>query len=165
MLGVPGTGQPSPRPLKDPTMKLKVNRIHRRAWLPEYATDGSACMDLRCVEYGDVPARGSFTFSTGLVVEVPEGHAMLIFSRSGHGFNQNMRLANCVGVIDSDYRGEVKVKITNDSATQFTFEPCDRIAQAMIVPLPKVEVFEVFDLEELTKTARGAGGFGSTGNS
>lgn len=142
-------------------MQLKVNRIHHRARLPEYATDGSACLDLRCVEYADVAPLDSHVFRTGLVVEVPEGHVMLIFSRSGHGFKNGVRLSNCVGVIDSDYRGEVMVKLHNDSRTTFGFEPCDRIAQAMIVPIPRVDIVETY---ELTETARGDGGFGSTGN-
>ncbi len=142
-------------------MKLKLQRIHRRARLPEYATEGAACFDLHCVEYGDVPFLGSTTFRTGLIVEVPEGHVMLIFSRSGHGFKHDLRLSNCVGVIDSDYRGEVAVKIANDSRTTFSFEPGDRIAQAMIVQIPRVEIVEA---DTLTETARGAAGFGSTGN-
>jgi dUTP pyrophosphatase len=142
-------------------MKLKVQRIHHRARLPEYASDGAACLDIRCVGYGDVPPLGTAVFSTGLRVEVPEGYALLLFSRSGHGFKNDIRLANCVGVIDSDYRGEVKVKLSNDSRTTYSFEPCDRIAQAMLVQIPKVDVEEV---EELTETERGAGGFGSTGN-
>jgi dUTP pyrophosphatase len=142
-------------------MKLKVQRIHHRAKLPEYATDGAAALDLRCVDHGDVPPRGCNVFHTGLLFEVPPGHVMLIFSRSGHGFKNDLRLANCVGVIDSDYRGEVKVKLTNDSPIAFGFEPGDRIAQAIVVPIPAIEIQEV---EELTATTRGEGGFGSTGN-
>ncbi len=90
---------------------------------------------------------------------------MLIFSRSGHGFNHNARLANCVGVIDSDYRGEVLVKLSMDDEfcdpeTELYIRPGDRIAQAMLVQVPRCE-FEV--VEQLTITERGAGGFGSTG--
>lgn len=85
---------------------------------------------------------------------------MLIFSRSGHGFNYGARLANCVGVIDSDYRGEVKVKITCDESRGIVMERGARIAQAMIVPVPRVHFDEV---AELSPTERGTGGFGSTG--
>ena len=85
---------------------------------------------------------------------------MLVFSRSGHGFKNSITLVNCVGVIDSDYRGELMVKLRNDSALRFSFEPGDRIAQAMIVQLPSVQFVAV---EELSDTQRGAGGFGSTG--
>jgi dUTP pyrophosphatase len=142
-------------------MKLKVQRIHRRASLPEYKTAGAACLDIRTIEHGEVESRAGHVFRTGLQVEVPAGYVLLIFSRSGHGFNNDLRLANCVGVIDSDYRGEILVKLTNDSPIAFGFEPGDRIAQAMLVQIPRVEIEESSDLSE---TERGDGGFGSTGN-
>ena len=85
---------------------------------------------------------------------------MLIYSRSGHGFKNDVRLANCVGVIDADYRGELMVKLTGDTYGQLTIKPGDRIAQAMLVPVMKVHFKEV---QELSETVRGAGGFGSTG--
>ena len=89
---------------------------------------------------------------------------MLVFSRSGHGFNHAVRLANSVGVIDSDYRGEVKVKLACDDCPDdeppLKINPGDRIAQAMVLPIPRVEFEEV---TELSATARGQGGFGSTG--
>jgi dUTP pyrophosphatase len=85
---------------------------------------------------------------------------MLIFSRSGHGFKDALRLSNCVGVIDSDYRGEVMVSLRADGEACPKIRTGDRIAQAMILPVPAVEFEEV---EDLTETARGAGGFGSTG--
>jgi len=90
---------------------------------------------------------------------------MLIFSRSGHGFKNDARLANCVGVIDSDYRGEVAVKMTSDrqfsDAHALVVRNGDRIAQAMIIPFPKIKFEEV---DELGSTERGTGGFGSTGS-
>lgn len=139
---------------------LKVKRLDPKAQLPGYATLGAACFDIAALNVGFVSGGGYATFSTGLAFEVPEGHVMLIFSRSGHGFKNNVRLANCVGVIDSDYRGEVMVKLTNDSRQDMWVEPGDRIAQAMIVPVQQVTFTEV---DELSETARGAGGFGSTG--
>lgn len=141
-------------------MNLRLKRTHPAAALPVYASEGAAAFDLRAVERGVVPANGAHTFRTGLSFEIPEGHAILIFSRSGHGFKNDLRLANCVGVIDSDYRGEVMVKITNDSLIGFEFEASDRIAQGVVVQVPRVSFVEV---DELTETARGAGGFGSTG--
>ena len=85
---------------------------------------------------------------------------MLLFSRSGHGFSSGVRLANCVGVIDSDYRGEIKIKLQKDTEySYFAINPGDRIAQGLIIPYPRVEFVE----GELTGTERGAGGFGSTG--
>ena len=87
---------------------------------------------------------------------------MLVYSRSGHGFKYGVRLANCVGVIDSDYRGEVGVKLTADQTSEgFFVRNGDRIAQAMIVPVDRVEFEEV---EKLSDTDRGTGGFGSTGS-
>ena len=142
-------------------MKVNVQKLHPAASLPTYATPGAACFDLRTIEAGEVgPCGGTFAFRTGLAVEVPAGHVMLVFSRSGHGFKNSISMVNCVGVIDSDYRGEVMVKLRNNSPLRFGFEPGDRIAQAMILPFPQVELVEA---DSLSETARGAGGFGSTG--
>lgn len=144
-------------------MELKVKKLHPEAIVPRYATDGAACFDLHAVGVQRalrVTPGEAITFATGLAFEMPPGHALLVFSRSGHGFNQDTRLANCVGVIDSDYRGEVKVRLTADSRQGLVVHNGDRIAQAMIVELPFVQLKLV---DELTATARGAGGFGSTG--
>lgn len=141
-------------------MKLNIKKLHPKAITPRYATEGAACFDLHCTEYNEVFARGSALFHTGLSIEVPDGWAMLVFSRSGHGFKNNLRLSNCVGVIDSDYRGEIIVRLHNDGPIDFSFEAGDRIAQAMITPVLKCSFEEV---SELTPTLRGYGGFGSTG--
>lgn len=142
-------------------MKLKIQKLHPAASLPQYATAGAACFDLQAIEPGEVGAcGGTHAFRTGLAFEVPAGHVMMVFSRSGHGFNHRISLVNCVGVIDSDYRGEVQVKLRNDSPIAYSFEPGDRIAQAMIVAVPALEL-ELSD--HLTETQRGTGGFGSTG--
>ncbi len=141
-------------------MKLKIKKLSANAVVPQYATEGSACFDLRAVCNAEVPAFEGMAIRTGLAVEVPKGFALMLYSRSGHGFSHGLRLSNSVGVVDSDYRGEVVVKLHNDSHTPFSFEAGDRIAQAMLVQVPQV-VFEVVD--ELTNTARGTGGFGSTG--
>lgn len=136
-------------------MRVNVKRLDPAASLPVYATEGAACFDIAAMEGGTVPA----VFSTGLAFEVPEGHVMLVFSRSGHGFKNDVRLANCVGVIDSDYRGELKVKLAADGAPM-AVAPGDRIAQAMVLPVSQCEFVEVNELDE---TDRGQGGFGSTG--
>lgn len=159
-------------------MKIKVQKLHRDAILPRYATPGAACFDLHALGgYGraeDMMPGSKAAFRTGLAFEVPQGHVMLIFSRSGHGFKNDIRLANCVGVIDSDYRGEVLVKLTSDdipdhmptfgggkaNVTFLRVNPGDRIAQAMILPIPQVELVEA---DSLSETERGTGGFGSTG--
>lgn len=140
---------------------LKIKRVHPEAVIPHYATQGAACFDLYAIDSRKVRKEGgTATFDTGLVFEVPEGHVLLIYSRSGHGFKNTLRLVNCVGVVDSDYRGQVAVKIINDSPLDFSFAKGDRIAQAMLVPIPRVEFIEV---QELSDTERGEGGFGSTG--
>lgn len=147
-------------------MQLKIKRLSERAILPVYATEGAACFDLHaCLPESDAAINtcpnATVTVPTGLSFEVPEGHVMLVYSRSGHGFKQNTRLANCVGVIDSDYRGEVQVKLTRDDGGSLFVTHGDRIAQAMIVAIPRVELIEA---GELSDTERGAGGFGSTGH-
>lgn len=150
--------------------QLKVQRLTKSARLPARATTGAACFDI-CADdaewginakaYGvDVVPGSSRIFCTGLAVEIPPGHALMIYSRSGHGFNSDVRLANCVGIIDSDYRGGLKVKLTNDGFGSFRVRAGDRIAQCMLVKLPDVELIEVADL---SSTERGTGGFGSTG--
>lgn len=156
------------------TMNIRIKKLHPDAIIPSYATAGAACFDLHAVECTDGFDVGSnhieiwpgesATFRTGLAFEIPAGHVMLIYSRSGHGFSSDVSLGNRVGVIDSDYRGEVMVKLTRDSSgdvrKEFIVKPGDRIAQAMIVPIPR---FGFSEAEELSATARGTGGFGSTG--
>lgn len=170
-------------------VKIKVKRLHVDATIPTYATDGSGCFDIYAtniqgatlaelevlkkftttcdpIELGkaSIPPNRGMVIETGLSFEIPDGHVMLIFSRSGHGFKNNIRLSNCVGVIDSDYRGELKVKLVNDAngyGNLLNIKTGDRIAQAMIIPIPKVNFEEV---EELPETERGEMGFGSTGS-
>jgi dUTP pyrophosphatase len=143
-------------------MKLKIKRLDERAIIPKFATDGAACFDLHAIDSGIVFGDDSREFETGLAFEVPPSHVMLVYSRSGHGFKSDIRLSNCVGVVDSDYRGSVAVKLRADNVELSThFAAGDRIAQAMIVALPVVQIEEV---DELSDTARGAAGFGSTGN-
>lgn len=148
-------------------MQVKIKLKHPDVKIPTYATDGSGCFDI----YADsIPGMTMWSVSvfdnnplivpTGLFFEIPEGHVLLIFSRSGHGFKNDVRLANCVGIIDSDYRNEVLVKLTADGTGEMKVKTGDRIAQGMIVPYPKVQ-FVVSD--ELSMTERNMGGFGSTG--
>ena len=155
---------------------IKIKKLHPLAKVPAYAHGTDACFDLHaCMVDGmayigrHVEPGYPVTFGTGLAFEVPEGWAMLIFSRSGQGFNHNVRLANCVGVIDAGFRGEVMVKLTSDALESdpaitdkppYFVQPGDRIAQAMLVPVHRV-AFEV--VEELGESERGAAGLGSTG--
>ena len=139
---------------------LRVKRLHPDAVIPTYATDGSGCFDLYAVCSEPVAVDPVAEVAIGLAFEIPPGWAMLIFSRSGHGFKNDVRLSNCVGVIDSDYRQGVRVKLRNDEPFRdFVVRPGERIAQAGIVRMPRVSFLEV---DELSKTNR-LGGFGSTG--
>jgi dUTP pyrophosphatase len=142
-------------------MNIKIKKLHPGAVVPQYATAGAACFDLVCVnEVMITPGREHVALKTGLAFEIPEGYVMKVYSRSGHGFKNGIRLANGTGIIDSDYRGEVMVKMHNDGDTAVLVTSGERIAQAMIEPIQQVS-FEL--AEELSDTARGSGGLGSTG--
>ena len=142
-------------------MLIKIQKVHPKAIVPDYATSGAACFDLHSVEAGEFGMMESAkSFDIGLKFEIPEGYAMFIYSRSGDGFKKDVRLANCVGIIDSDYRGEVKVKLTADRMQRNFVNVGDRIAQAMLMPVQQVRFGLV---HEVSTTERGEGGFGSTG--
>lgn len=152
---------------RKPAKLIGVKRLTDTAILPAFATAGAACFDLHAdlkSEDGCEQIIFSYEhiFRTGLAFDIPEGYALMVYSRSGHGFKNDVRLANCVGVIDSDYTGEVKVKLTIDHDGSFTVSHGDRIAQAMLIKVPCVQLVEV---DELKTTERGANGFGSTGTS
>lgn len=142
-------------------MKLKVQLLSQNSKMPVIASAGAACFDIHTTSTKMVTvAPGEpHVFNTGLAFEIPSDHVMLIFSRSGHGFQSDIRLSNCVGVIDADYRGELKIKLAADRAP-YVVTPGERIAQAMIIKKPVVELVEV---SALSPSDRGANGFGSTG--
>lgn len=139
---------------------LPYKKIHELAVEPVYATEGSACFDVYAVETFSVPAYGNVLARTGLVFETPVGYKVALYSRSGHGIKHSVRLANCTGIVDSDYRGEVMFAFHNDSSMPLIVHAGERMGQAEIVPVHRA-VFAC--REELTETDRGAGGFGSTG--
>ena len=148
-------------------MELKIKalspKIGREIPAPFYATPGSAAMDLHaCVDEAvTIPAGGRAVIPTGLAIALPSADFVaLVFARSGLGIKHGVAPANCVGVIDSDYRGEVMVGLQNSGKEDYTVSPGDRIAQLMITPVVQAQVRLV---EELDETERGAGGFGSTG--
>ena len=148
-------------------MDLKIKavspKIGKDIPLPFYATPGSAAMDLHaCIdEAAVIPAGGRSMIPTGIAIALPSAdYVALVYARSGLGIKHGVAPANCVGVIDSDYRGEIIVGLQNSGASDFTVRPGDRIAQLMIAPVVRANLLMV---EELDETARGAGGFGSTG--
>ena len=141
---------------------IRVKKIHPNATIPTYGSAEAAGADLyACLEEAVVIQPGEvFWVPTGIALEVPKGCAGLIYARSGLGTKRGLAPANKVGVVDSDYRGEVKVVLLNHSGAVQTVAPGERIAQMIITPVLTPAYEEV---EELTDTDRGAGGFGSTG--
>ncbi len=140
---------------------VKIKKLHPDAVIPKYATKGAACFDLTAIKDSYFAKHEhSCMVETGLSFDVPKGHVMLIYARSGISSTKGLRPSNCVGVIDSDYRGQVIVPIVCDAHVSPEIQKGTRIAQAMIVKLPDVELVEA---EELSQTERGSGGFGSTG--
>ncbi len=129
---------------------------------PSYATNGAAGMDLcACMEKAHLLMPGErFAVPLGIALAIPEGYAGFIYGRSGLGIKSGVTLPNCVGVIDSDYRGEIMCAITNHSSEPYEILPGERICQLVISKVEKVRFCEVCELE---KTKRGSGGFGSTG--
>lgn len=150
---------------QEPT--LQVKKLDPRAILPCYQTAGAACFDLHALLDKDLIlcTERSVSISTGLAFEIPDGHVMQVFSRSGHGFKHHVRLVNGTGIIDSDYRGELRIGLTmdrDDSADfRLTIRNGDRIAQALLMPVRQWRMQEV---AYLNQTARGNGGYGSTGS-
>ena len=138
-------------------------KIGREIPAPYYASPGAAAMDLHACVDGEVtiPPRGRAVIPTGIAIALPDpGYVALIFARSGLGIKHGIAPANCVGVIDSDYRGEVKVGLQNSSEEPYTVRPGDRIAQLAVLPVFQAELVWTDNLDE---TDRGSGGFGSTG--
>ena len=148
-------------------MRTKFKLLHTDAKLPSYASAGASGFDLVAIE--DVPfiaAGQTVLVKTGLSVEIPEGFEMQVRPRSGLSLKPPLRVANAPGTVDSDYRGEVGVIITNITAPGcgpvLSIKKGDRIAQGVICPVYRADMVLALD-EELTETVRGSGGFGSTG--
>ena len=149
-------------------MKVKIKKLDKRAVVPSYSKKGDAGLDFTAVEMSKDNV-GNITYHTGLAVEIPQGYVGLLFPRSSISKKQQF-LTNCVGVIDSGYRGEIMAKFKPVMGTYDTildlfesneYQVGDRIVQMIILPYPQIEFEEV---EELSSSERGHGGFGSTGN-
>ena len=141
-------------------MEVKFKKLVPEAVLPSYSKFGDAGLDLTAIAFNT--ERLYCEYSTGLAVEIPEGYVGLLFSRSSVS-KTTLIQANCVGIIDSGYRGEIKVRFKNMPNTHNLmkyFEVGERIAQLIIVPYPTIEVVES---DILSETERGVGGFGHTG--
>lgn len=144
-------------------MDLKIKLLAPDVPMPRYATAGSAAMDLTAHIGAPLTIQPGerALLPTGIAIALPDcGYVALVFARSSLGVKHGIALSNGVGVIDSDYRGEIKVGLTNSSDTPYTIQPGDRIAQLAVMPVAQANVIAV---DELDETARGSGGFGSTG--
>lgn len=139
--------------------QLIVELLTDTAQMPRFATPGSMCFDI----YADEPepvtiyAGRAYTFNTGIKLQIPHGYGMEVYSRSGHGFKHGIRLGNCTGIIDHDYRDELKIRLHNDSYAPYTVQVGERIAQARLVELVRMRIVSGV-VEETNR-----GGFGSTG--
>lgn len=143
-------------------MELQIKRLSETAKLPERGSEEAAGYDLFADIQQTLTIQPHETkmISTGIAVAIPQGYFGGIFARSGLSAKEGLRPANCTGVVDSDYRGPVKVALHNDSNQVRNIEPQQKIAQMVVIPYLTVEFQEV---EELSETLRGEGGFGSTG--
>lgn len=143
-------------------MRINIKKLTETAVLPDRGSAYAAGYDLFAdvKEELEIQPHQTAMIPTGLAMELPEGYWGGIFARSGLAAKESLRPANCVGVVDADYRGEVKVALHNDSAEVRKITPGQKVAQLVVVPFLSVE-FDV--VEELSDTVRGVGGFGSTG--
>lgn len=142
---------------------LKIKKLRPNAVLPSRGSDGAAGLDLYACMEGPVTLepRGLYRIPTGVAIALPDRNTVgLIFARSGLGVKHGISLSNAVGVIDSDYRGELNVGLCNLGDEPYTLNPGERFAQLVIMPVLMPELLETDDLGE---TERGTGGFGSTG--
>lgn len=145
------------------TLDVKILDVRLRDSMPGYATDGAAGLDLRACIAAPItlaPGAGELVPS-GMAIHLGDpGLAAVVLPRSGLGHKHGIVLGNLVGLIDSDYQGQLMVSLWNRSGQAFTIQPMDRIAQLVVVPVVRVNLNVVEDFEA---SARGAGGFGSTG--
>ena len=148
-------------------MELKIKALSPKLGseipFPSYATEGSAGMDLRaCIDEPlTIRPRERVKVPAGFAISLPGPEwVALIFARSGLGIKSGITLPNCVGVVDSDYRGEIIAALTNLSDEDYTIQPGDRVAQMVVMPVAQAQITVVNELDD---TERGQGGFGSTG--
>lgn len=143
-------------------MQVKVKKLNEKAILPIYSSKSAAGADLCALldEPITIAPNETVFIKTGIALEIPEGYVGLIYARSGLACKRGVAPANKVGVIDSDYRGEIMVALFNHGENAQNIEPGERIAQIVITPYLTADFIQV---EEITDTERASGGFGSTG--
>ncbi len=139
-------------------LNVKVKKLSPEAIIPSYAKPGDAGLDLTAISK-ETDLYGQVTYGTGLAVEIPEGYLGFILPRSSI-FRTSLDLSNSVGLIDSEYRGEIKFKFNKISNKNVVYNIGERVGQLVILPYPKINLVES---EELSETVRGSAGFGSSG--
>lgn len=141
-------------------IEIKVKKLKETATIPRYAHEHDGCFDLHCAGAGRIPSKGAAVFTTGLAFEIPPGYVMLVFGRSGLAFREGLRLINCTAVIDSGYHDELQIGLHNDTGFAREIQRGDRIAQAMIIPRPKIQLLQVAEFSSGTRESPGFGGSG-----
>lgn len=143
-------------------IKIKIFRLPHNKTVPAYKTEGSSGMDLSAAinEPVELKPLERKLIPTGIKVEIPRGYEIQVRARSGLSLKHGITLINCIGTVDSDYRGEICVPLVNLSDKTYKIQPEERIAQMVVCP---VEYPEIVITKELSDTSRGTGGFGSTG--
>ncbi|WP_120890416.1 dUTP diphosphatase [Helicobacter pylori] len=141
-------------------MKIKIQKIHPNALIPEYQTEGSSGFDLHAVEEVTIKPYSVGLVKIGICLSLEVGYELQVRTRSGLALNHQVMVLNSPGTVDNDYRGEIKVILANLSDKDFKVQVGDRIAQGVIQKTYKAEFIEC---ERLDETSRGSGGFGSTG--
>lgn len=142
------------------SMNINIKKLNENATLPTRGSKYAAGYDLYNTQSATIKPHETTMIGTGLAMEIPAGYAGFIFARSGLATKEGLRPANCVGVVDSDYRGEIKVPLHNDTDNTKTVLEGERIAQIVIMPYLDIAFTETSTLSD---TDRGEGGFGSTG--
>lgn len=140
-------------------MKVNIKKLNKNAKIPKYSKEGDACLDLYAASKTN-DSFGNAVYDTGLAIEIPPGYVGLLYPRSSICKTMH-QMRNGVGVIDSGYRGPIKLVFWGSYSGKNCYDVGDRVGQLMILPYPKIEFEEV---DELSATDRGSGGFGSTGN-
>lgn len=143
-------------------MEVKINKLRQNAIIPTRGSKYAAGYDLyACIDKPiNISPNSTVKINTGLAIELPNGYFGAIFPRSGLATKQGVRMANCVAVIDEDYRGEWILPLHNDSNFVSVINPGDRVAQLVLLPYQRIEFNET---NELSNSERGSSGFGSTG--
>ena len=140
------------------SIEVKIKKLDPEATMPEYAHPGDAAFDVFALKDKIVPARGRAIISTGFAMEFPAGYVALVWDKSG--LATKFGLTTLAGVMDSSYRGEIKIIVYNTDDQDYTFRAGEKMAQVLIQPVERATITEV---SELSDTTRGASGFGSTG--